>query len=129
VSPGIAPGSGPGHLSLFGYDPVEYVIGRGALSALGVGFDLRAGDLASRLNLATLDGEGKIVDRRAGRPSDEEGQRVVDKVRGRLNPPDGVQVFLEHEKEHRVVLILRAPDLGAASRTRTRSPRESLPYR
>jgi 2,3-bisphosphoglycerate-independent phosphoglycerate mutase len=113
VSPGIAPGSGPGHLSLFGYDPVEYVIGRGALSALGVGFDLRAGDLASRLNLATLDGEGKIVDRRAGRPSDEEGQRVVDKVRGRLNPPDGVQVFLEHEKEHRVVLILRAPDLGA----------------
>jgi len=113
VSPGIAPGSGPGHLSLFGYDPVEYVIGRGALSALGVGFDLRAGDLAARLNLATLDGEGRIVDRRAGRPSDEEGRRVVEKVRSHLKAPDGIQVFLEHEKEHRVVLILRGPGLEA----------------
>jgi 2,3-bisphosphoglycerate-independent phosphoglycerate mutase len=113
VSPGIAPGSGPGHLSLFGYDPVQYVIGRGALSALGVGFDLRAGDVAARLNLATLDGDGRIVDRRAGRPSDEEGRRVVEKVRSRLSPPEGVQVFLEHEKEHRVVLVLRAQGLGA----------------
>jgi len=113
VSPGIAPGSGPGHLSLFGYDPLEYVIGRGALSALGVGFDLRVGDLAARLNLATLDGEGRILDRRAGRPSDDEGRRIVEKVRDRLNPPEGVEVFLEHEKEHRVVLVLRGNGLGA----------------
>ncbi len=113
VAPGIAPGSGPGHLSLFGYDPVRYLIGRGALSALGVGFDLRAGDLAARLNLATLDPEGRIVDRRAGRPSDEEGRRIVEKVRGRLRAPEGVEVFLEHEKEHRVVLILRGKGLGA----------------
>ncbi len=113
VSPGITPGSGPGHLSLFGYDPVEYVIGRGALSALGVGFDLRAGDLAARLNLATLDGEGRILDRRAGRPSDEEGRRIVEKIRGGLEPPEGVEVFLEHEKEHRVALILRGKGLGA----------------
>lgn len=113
VSPGISPGSGPGHLSLFGYDPVEYLIGRGALSALGVGFDLRAGDLAARLNLATLDSEGLVVDRRAGRPSDEEGRRVVEKIKAGLVPPDGVEVFLDHEKEHRAVLILRGPDLDA----------------
>lgn len=113
VSPGIAPGSGPGHLSLFGYDPVRYLIGRGALSALGVGFDLRAGDLAARLNLATLDEEDRVVDRRAGRPSDEEGRRIVSKVREALNAPEGVEVFLEHEKEHRAVLILRGKDLGA----------------
>ena len=113
VSPGIAPGSGPGHLSLFGYDPVKYLIGRGALSALGVGFDLQAGDLAARLNLATLDPAGLVVDRRAGRPSDEEGRRVVEKVRAALVPPEGIEVFLDHEKEHRAVLILRGSGLEA----------------
>lgn len=116
VSPGVAPGSGPGHLALFGYDPVEYVIGRGALSALGVGFPLQPGDLAARLNLCTLDPEGRIVDRRAGRPSDAEGQRVVRKLRERLRPPPGTDLFVEHEKEHRAVLILRggglSPELG-----------------
>jgi len=113
VGPGITPGSGPGHLSLFGYDPAVYVVGRGALSALGVGFDLRAGDLAARLNLATLDDEGLVQDRRAGRPSDEEGRRIVEKVRTALTPPEGIEVFLEHEKEHRAVLILRGKGLGA----------------
>ncbi len=113
VSPGIAPGSGPGHLSLFGYDPVRYLIGRGALSALGVGFDLRAGDLAARLNLATLDGEGRIQDRRAGRPSDQEGRRIVEKARAHLVAPEGIQLFLEHEKEHRAVLVLRGTGLEA----------------
>jgi 2,3-bisphosphoglycerate-independent phosphoglycerate mutase len=113
VSPGIAPGSGPGHLSLFGYDPVRYLIGRGALSALGVGFDLRAGDLAARLNLATLDADDRIVDRRAGRPSDEEGRRIVSRVRDALSAPGGVEIFLEHEKEHRAVLVLRGSNLGA----------------
>ena len=113
VSPGIAPGSGPGHLALFGYDPVEYLIGRGALSALGVGFDLRPGDLAGRLNLATLDKEGRVEDRRAGRPSDEEARRIVEEVRKELEAPSGVEVFLEAEKEHRVVLVLRGEGLGA----------------
>lgn len=113
VLPGITPGSGPGHLSLFGYAPTEHIIGRGALSALGVGFDLRAGDLAARLNLATLDGNGLVRDRRAGRPPDEEGRRVVEKVRQSLTPPEGIEVFLEHEKEHRAVLILRGDRLGA----------------
>jgi len=113
VSPGVTPGSGPGHLSLFGYDPAEHLVGRGALSALGVGFALGAGDLAARLNLATLDSEGTIQDRRAGRPSDQEGRRVVEKVRARLAAPHGVEIFLEHEKEHRAVLILRGPGLEA----------------
>jgi len=113
VGPGITPGSGPGHLTLFGYDPTEHLMGRGALSALGVGFDLREGDLAARLNLATLDGEGLVRDRRAGRPSDGEGRRIVEKLRNRLTPPEGVEVFWEHEKEHRVVLILRGEALGA----------------
>lgn len=113
VSPGITPGSGPGHLSLFGYDPVEYLIGRGALSALGVGFDLQAGDLAARLNLATLDQEGRVVDRRAGRPTDEVGRRIVEKAKTGLLPPEGVEIFLHHEKEHRAVLILRGPGLEA----------------
>jgi 2,3-bisphosphoglycerate-independent phosphoglycerate mutase len=113
VSPGISPGSGPGHLSLFGYDPVEYLIGRGALSALGVGFDLKAGDLAARLNLATLDAEGLVLDRRAGRPSDEVGRGVVEKMRAGLQAPDGIEIFLDHEKEHRAVLILRGSGLEA----------------
>ncbi len=113
VLPGITPGSGPGHLSLFGYDPTEYIVGRGALSALGVGFDLQPGDLAARLNLATLDSQGLVQDRRAGRPSDEVGRRVVEKVRAGIVPPDGIEVFLDHEKEHRAVLILRGEGLKA----------------
>jgi 2,3-bisphosphoglycerate-independent phosphoglycerate mutase len=114
VQHGITPGSGPGHLSLFGYDPAEYVVGRGALSALGVGFALKAGDLAARLNLATLDEDGLVLDRRAGRPADEEGRRVVEKLRAGVVAPEGIEVFLDHEKEHRAVLILRGEGLEAA---------------
>ncbi|MGD8318880.1 MAG: 2,3-bisphosphoglycerate-independent phosphoglycerate mutase [Gemmatimonadota bacterium] len=114
VGRGITAGSGPGHLSLFGYDPLRYVIGRGVLSALGVGIDLRHGDLAARLNLATFDGQGRVSDRRAGRPSDEEGRRVVKKVMDALEQPDGYEISLTHEKEHRVVLLIRGEGLGEA---------------
>ena len=113
VGEGITPGSGPGHLSLFGYDPVTSMIGRGVLSALGVGIDLRPGDVAARLNLATIDAEGVVTDRRAGRPSDEDGRKIADKVRASIRPPDGVEVTLIHEKEHRAVLVLRGDGLGA----------------
>ena len=112
VAPGVTPGSGPGHLALFGYDPVAHPVGRGALSALGVGFPLEPGDLAVRLNLATLDGEGRVRDRRAGRPPDEEGRRVVETLEAGLRPPDGVELHLGHEKEHRAVLILRGEAFG-----------------
>lgn len=114
VAPGVAPGSGPGHLALFGYDPVRWVIGRGVLSALGVGFDLREGDVAVRLNFATLDAEGRVTDRRAGRPSDEENARLVARLREGVPAPPGVEVFFESEKEHRAVLVLRGADLSPA---------------
>jgi 2,3-bisphosphoglycerate-independent phosphoglycerate mutase len=113
VAAGITPGSGPGHLALFGYDPLEYGIGRGVLSALGVGFDLRPGDIAVRLNFATLDAEGRVTDRRAGRPSDAENRRMVEKLRAGVRAPDGVEIFFEAEKEHRAGLVLRGPGLTA----------------
>lgn len=112
VAPGIAPGSGPGHLALFGYDPVRYNIGRGVLSALGVDFELRHGDLAARLNLARFDADGNVADRRAGRPSDEENARIVAKLRESIRQVGGVEVFWETEKEHRVVLVLRGARLS-----------------
>ena len=115
VREGITPGSGPGHLSLFGYDPTRYVIGRGALSALGVGIELNSGDVAARLNLATFDGEGRVTDRRAGRPPDPDAARVVELVQGALKAPAGIEVTLVPEKEHRVVLHLRGKGLGGAA--------------
>jgi 2,3-bisphosphoglycerate-independent phosphoglycerate mutase len=113
VAHGVAPGSGPGHLALFGYDPVAYNIGRGVLSALGVGFDLKPGDIAIRLNLATIDAQGNITDRRAGRPTDEENKRVIAKLRDGVKGIGGVQAFFEPEKEHRAVLVLRGRNLSA----------------
>lgn len=113
VAPGITPGSGPGHLALFGYDPVAYNIGRGVVSALGVEFALAPDDVAARLNFATVDSEGRIVDRRAGRLPDAENRRLVAKLTERVRGKDGVEVFFATEKEHRAVLVLRGPGLGA----------------
>ena len=115
VKEGITPGSGPGHLSLFGYDPIRTVIGRGALSALGVGIELKPGDVAARLNLATFDAAGLVTDRRAGRPKDADAARVVEKLQRAVKAPAGVTVTFVPEKEHRVVLHLRGAGLGAAA--------------
>lgn len=113
VTAGVSPGSGPGHLALFGYDPLHYVVGRGVLSALGVGFDLGENDLAARINFATKDSSGKISDRRAGRIPTEEASKLVDLLNERLDL-DGVETFLLHEKEHRAVAILRGENLSDA---------------
>lgn len=110
VVPGIAPGSGPGHLGLFGYDPLKYLIGRGALEATGIGVELQHGDVAARGNFCTLDAAGKITDRRAGRISTEESAPLAVKLREVKIP--GVQVIVEPVKEHRFVVLFRGPGLA-----------------
>jgi 2,3-bisphosphoglycerate-independent phosphoglycerate mutase len=110
VAPGITPGSGPGHLGLFGYDPLRYRVGRGVLEALGIEFDLRAGDVAARGNFCTVDGDGRITDRRAGRISTDVCVRLTERLRAIRLP--GVEVLVEPVKEHRFVLVLRGPQLG-----------------
>jgi 2,3-bisphosphoglycerate-independent phosphoglycerate mutase len=111
VAQAVTPGSGPGHLGLFGYDPIFYQVGRGVLSALGVEFPLKNTDVAARLNFCTLDKAGNVADRRAGRIPDEENRRVLAKLKAGLKPPKGVQVLFETEAEHRAVMVLRAEDL------------------
>jgi 2,3-bisphosphoglycerate-independent phosphoglycerate mutase len=109
VCPGIAPGSGPGHLGLFGYDPVKYLIGRGALEATGIGFELQPGDVAARGNFCTLDAAGKITDRRAGRIPTEESAPLAVRLRAAKVP--GYETFVEPVKEHRFVVVFRGPGL------------------
>ncbi len=110
IKPGITPGSGPGHLGLFGYDPIKYLIGRGALEATGIGFKLGPNDVAIRCNFCTLDAEGRITDRRAGRiPTDQSAPLAV-KLRQVAIP--GVELFVEPVKEHRFVVIFRGNGLG-----------------
>jgi 2,3-bisphosphoglycerate-independent phosphoglycerate mutase len=110
VKPGIAPGSGPGHLGLFGYDPLRYMIGRGALEATGIGFELGPNDVAIRGNYCTLDKNGKISDRRAGRIDSKESAPLADKLNAVKIP--GVEIFVRAVKEHRFVVVLRGEGLG-----------------
>ncbi|MDI6874395.1 MAG: 2,3-bisphosphoglycerate-independent phosphoglycerate mutase [Actinomycetota bacterium] len=109
VGPGITPGSGPAHMALFGYDPVRYEVGRGVLSALGVGMDLGPDDLAARVNFCTVE-DGVITDRRAGRIPTEKNARLCEKLSAiRL---DGAEVIIRPEKEHRAALVLRGEGLS-----------------
>jgi 2,3-bisphosphoglycerate-independent phosphoglycerate mutase len=110
VAPGITPGSGPGHLGLFGYDPLRYQVGRGVLEALGIEFDLKPGDVAARGNFCTVDEAGRITDRRAGRISTDVCITLTDRLR-RIRVP-GVELMVEPVKEHRFVLVLRGAGLG-----------------
>ena len=109
VLPGITPGSGPGHLGLFGYDPLAFKIGRGALEATGIGFELGPHDVAARGNFCTLDSAGLITDRRAGRIASEESFRVVERLQAVRVP--GVETFVKPVKEHRFVVVFRGPGL------------------
>jgi 2,3-bisphosphoglycerate-independent phosphoglycerate mutase len=110
VAPGITPGSGPGHLGLFGYDPLAYQVGRGVLEALGIEFDLRGGDVAARGNFCTVDGAGLITDRRAGRIATDVCVRLTERLRTIQLP--GVELMVEPVKEHRFVLVLRGTGLS-----------------
>jgi 2,3-bisphosphoglycerate-independent phosphoglycerate mutase len=109
VRAGITPGSGPAHLALFGYDPLEYDIGRGVLEALGIGFELHPEDVAARGNFCSVDDRGRITDRRAGRIATEVNQELVALLRTIRLP--GLQIFVETVKEYRFVLVLR-PEAG-----------------
>lgn len=106
VSPGITPGSGPGHLSLFGYDPVKWQIGRGVLEALGLGFELSDKDIAIRANYAILK-EGVITDRRAGRLPTEESAKITEFLQDNIKEIEGVKVFFRQGIEHRFTIVLR----------------------
>jgi 2,3-bisphosphoglycerate-independent phosphoglycerate mutase len=110
VKPGIAPGSGPGHLALFGYDPLQYLIGRGALEATGIGFELQPQDVAIRCNFCTIDDQDRITDRRAGRISSQESAPLAISLR-KIQIP-GIEIFVEPVKEHRFVVVFRGEGLG-----------------
>ena len=114
VGPGITPGSGPGHLALFGYDPIAGNIGRGALSALGIGLDLAPEDIGVRLNFCTIDPHGNVTDRRAGRIPTELNRELVSDL-GSI-AIDGVEIELATESQHRAVLVLRGEGLHAGVR-------------
>jgi len=114
VSPGITPGSAPGHLALFGYDPVQFTIGRGALEAIGIGFELESGDVAARGNFCTVDEKGLVTDRRAGRIPNEKCTELCQLFDGMVI--EGVKLFVSPVREHRFVVVFRGvglvPDIG-----------------
>jgi 2,3-bisphosphoglycerate-independent phosphoglycerate mutase len=110
IRTGITPGSGPAHLALFGYDPIEYEIGRGVLESVGVGLEVGLGDIAARGNFCTLSEDGNIVDRRAGRVSSEEAKPLVDRLKAVEVP--GVATEVRHVKEYRFAVVMRGENLN-----------------
>ena len=110
VAPGITPGSAPGHLALFGYDPVNFQIRRGILEAVGIDFDLQPGDIAARGNFCTIDKDGLVTDRRAGRVSNEKCIELCQLLDGQLI--DGVRILVPPVREHRFAAIFRGQGLA-----------------
>jgi 2,3-bisphosphoglycerate-independent phosphoglycerate mutase len=111
VGYGITPGSGPAHFSLFGYDPVKNNIGRGILEGAGIDFPMTERDLLVRINFATVDKNGLVVDRRAGRIDNETNRRVCRKLQDKVRLDKGVEVMFESVREHRALLVLRGDGL------------------
>jgi 2,3-bisphosphoglycerate-independent phosphoglycerate mutase len=111
VAPGITPGSGPGHLGLFGYDPLEFEVGRGVIEALGLGIELRPGDVCARANFCTLDAKGIVTDRRAGRISTDICEDLCALLQKRVSKLADTEVIIRAGKEHRFVVIFRGKGL------------------
>ena len=111
VAPGITPGSGPGHLALFGYDPIEYQVGRGVIEALGLGLELKAGDVAARANFCTLDSKGVVTDRRAGRIETAVCEELCALLSSKIKKIDETQVIIKPGKGHRFVVVFRGAGL------------------
>jgi len=111
VAPGITPGSGPGHLGLFGYDPLEFQVGRGVIEALGLGLELRAGDVAARANFCTLDEKGIVTDRRAGRIDTSVCEELCTLLSEKVKKVGDAQVIIRPGKGHRFVVLFRGKGL------------------
>src|SRR5512139_2190905 len=111
LAPGITPGSGPGHLGLFGYDPLEYQVGRGVIEALGLGLELRAGDVAARANFCTLDTKGIVTDRRAGRIDTKVCEALCALLAQKVKKVGDAEVIIKAGKGHRFVVIFRGKGL------------------
>ena len=112
VATGVTPGSGPGHLALFGYDPIETTVGRGVLEAIGAGVELQTGDVAARANFCTVDGHGVVTDRRAGRISSEVCAQLVERLKRDAARIENTDVVLKAGKGHRFVAVFRGQGLG-----------------
>jgi 2,3-bisphosphoglycerate-independent phosphoglycerate mutase len=111
VAPGITPGSGPGHLGLFGYDPLEFQVGRGVIEALGLGVELKPSDVCARANFATVDAKGIVTDRRAGRIPTETCEILCAMLAGRVKKMGDTEIIIKAGKEHRFVVVFRGAGL------------------
>jgi 2,3-bisphosphoglycerate-independent phosphoglycerate mutase len=111
AAPGITPGSGPGHLGLFGYDPLEFQVGRGVIEALGLGLELKGGDVAARTNFCTLDKAGIVTDRRAGRIDTEVCERLCGLIAAKVKKVGDAEVIVKAGKGHRFVVVFRGKGL------------------
>src|SRR6476646_6372331 len=111
VAPGITQVSGPGHLGLFGYDPLEFEVGRGVIEALGLGLELQAGDIAARANFCTLDAKGIVTDRRAGRIETSVCEELCALLAQKVKKVGDTQVIIKPGKGHRFVVIFRGKGL------------------
>ena len=111
TAPGITPGSGPGHLGLFGYDPLEFQVGRGVIESLGLGLDLIPGDVAARANFCTLDDQNIVTDRRAGRIETSICEELCALLAEKIQKIDDVEVIVKPGKSHRFVVIFRGPGM------------------